>query len=86
MTAKPFYQDSNERMPCQKHGESIARLEEGAKYQDAILNEIKNDVKAIKVYLEQQKGAGKVIAIVAGLIGSAFTFVGQFIFSGFKNT
>ena len=74
----PFQQDIIEQ------GKSIAKLQEGERFRDAVLTEIKDDVKDIKKYLEQQKGATKVVAVVAGVIGSAATFVGQFLFQGFK--
>ena len=76
--------------PCQQHaqeinehGLAIARLQEGEKFRDATLTEIKNDVKSIKEYLEQKKGEARGVALVAGVLGSIITFLGQFIFSGF---
>lgn len=75
---------SEDNRQCVVHAEAIARLETANRFRDETLSEIKEDVKAIKTYLEQQKGAVRVVALISGTIGSMLTFFGQFIFNGFK--
>lgn len=64
-----------------EQAKAIAALQQSDKYHSDMLREVRDDVKTIKNYMEQQKGAVRIAAILAGFIGSVVTFLGQSIFN-----